>query len=255
MAKLSWQPAQGPSPMLIAKLQLLKTNESFQESASVAFWPDKLNRTRVQFLDGTRSRTESSIYEGPHYRNGDKLIRCGVVDHGGNYQWPFVRTYRLEHGQWRLSSSKEIENYECAKFPVFATTGQRLDPRKITVVTRRYPTYLSEPHVGPLLNAQQTWVIRGECILTGSVRFLQTALLELDSLAEMARKGNRPEFDRRVPAHQRNQLWQALSDPNVSATCPTDRQDDQSTQLIIRTPTGDIPLKFRKSPGGYRLID
>ena len=255
MAKITWQPAQGPSPMLIAKLELLEGTSFVQNAASVVFWPDSRAGTAVQLLDGTNGGTESPIFEGQHFRNRADLIRCGIVDRGGNFNWPFVRIYRLERDRWRLVTSKEVQEYECARPPAFAMAGQQLDPNQVTVFTRRKPSYLSQSHVGPLLNAQQTWVIRGRRILTGPVRFLQTALLELDFLAEMVRKGNRKEFDLRVPDRLRDRLWQALSVADPQATCPTDRKDDRSNRLVVSTPTGDLLLTFRKVPGGYLLAD
>ena len=242
--KLVWQPAYGTTPLLIAKMQ-------GPDAASVAFWPDLRAGTHVQVLEGS----DSPLYFGPHYRKGRDLIRCGKVERGGNSSWPFVRIYRLEGERWKLVASKEVENFECAQLPAFAMTGRKLDPQKVSVVTRRYPTYLSQPHVGPLLNAQQTWVIRDGRIITGSVRYLQTALLELDYLAEMAHQGNQREFELRVPKRLRDRLWLALAERDLSVTCKTNLQDDQSSRLVLRTSSGDLLLTFRKVPGGYRLAD
>lgn len=115
-----------------------------------------------------------------------------------------------------------------------------------------YPNYLSQPHAGPLLLYRQRIDIQGLKIRRERPKLVETALSELEHLANLVQHGRRRQFNSDVPAKLRHHVWELLGD-QITVTCPHDVEYNDCRELRIFD-TG-VTLHFERKGGRYRLTN
>lgn len=105
---------------------------------------------RVQMLE--RPKDEQWQVFRPGYLRGSELVFCDNAYSGANWLQPCIRVYQKRNQSWKLKQNLyAAKNKEARGELSFARRNGLIDPTRADGTVRAYPTYLSAPHVGPLL--------------------------------------------------------------------------------------------------------
>jgi hypothetical protein len=210
-------------------------------------WPDG-TQNHVQLLKKAEFFDEGGTFtEGQTYWRGDRLVIAGSEVNGGNGERAALTSFALKNGTWRKVQHLESRR-EGGAF--FATLQNSYDPSIVRVITRDYPQYLNQPHVGPLLRYEERWRLKGGAYSKGQPALVYTPLVEMVKLAGFVTQGNRRAFDKAVPLAFRTKLWEAVHQ-NRMALSPSSMVSDSTDQFQFGD-NGPI-VQFRKTGGKWVL--
>ena len=134
-----------------------------------------------------------------------------------------------------------------------------VDPDVVITTLKVYPDHLGQPHAGPLLRYNETWMIRGDRMRRESVRLVPTPLAELDRIAALAQAGKRGLFNDSVPKSSQARLWTVLKN-RISVECEHKYEYGECDTMSvwndqIHDPGSvDLIMHFAKRQGHWRLV-
>lgn len=188
---------------------------------------------RVQLL--ARPKNQDWQVFRPGYLRGSELVFCDNAYAGGNWLQPCIRVYKLRKSTWTLTQNLYAAQGKEAKGQLdFVRRNGKVDTTRAEGTVRAYPTFLSAPHVGPLLVYEIRFErVKGTYRQTRDLR-RETPLAALEDLARFRAKGMKDSFNRRVPFALRDKLWTLLApESDLLVSTNSNMVDDESPVLRV----------------------